>query len=126
MVVGSRGDSPAMARMPSVPKSLRWFASFIWVDFISFLILLRAGRLVGRGAFYVTGEGAVREPRGELVAGAELCCGADQAACSVNHQGVAAVEDSKRRKRVEPGVNAAHTDDGALQCAFDGTVHSCA
>src|SRR5208337_5314903 len=55
MVMGSSGDSPAMARMPSVPKRLRTRGAVI----DSILGLFVAGRSIGRSGFDAADEGAV-------------------------------------------------------------------
>jgi hypothetical protein len=52
-------------------------------------------------------EAAIRETSGELVALGELVRGADQGSGGVGDEGVSAVENSQRRKRIETGVKSA-------------------
>ena len=108
-----------MARMPSVPKSLR-VDSFM----ISILDFSGAGLLVGGGGFDATGKGAVGEAGGELIARCELGGRSDEAALGGEDEGVAAVEDGEGRERVEAGVESADTDGGALQGAFERTIEA--
>ena len=84
-----------------------WFRSY-------FLLLglgegiANLGRGLGDGCgFDAAGERAVGQTSGDLIAGSELRGGADQCAVGVEYEGVAAVEDGERRKRVEARIEGA-------------------
>jgi len=70
MVVGSRGASPATARMPSVPKSLRVHAEVI----ISLFQFFARRRPVWGCGFNAAGEDAIGEARGEGFPYGKLGC----------------------------------------------------
>ena len=56
---------------------------------------------------YAAGEGAVGEARGNGVAWGEFAHGANQRSVICEHEGVAAVEDGKRREGVKLRVHGA-------------------
>jgi len=76
------------------------------------------------GGFYAAGEGPIGKAGDEFVAGGELSNRADDEARGIEDQGIAAVEDGKRGKRVEAAIEGAEAGSVGMNQAVQRAVEA--
>src|ERR1700756_3992181 len=101
IVVGSKGGSPATARIPSVPNNLRAVDMLI-VSLLCFALLRCRGRT---GLFYAAHKRSVAQSCSNPVTLRELRSRSNQCAISTLHKRIAAVEHGERRKCVQSPIH---------------------